>query len=172
MAYDAKKLAIVEEGGIKIAEDLTTLASIISGQMNGELSAVKLAEIFIVVKAANEIIEENRKVIGGLFQKMSYETIPEAFERDKIKTLTTESGYRLTVSVRFSVSMLDKEAGIGWLRKNGMEAIVQETVNSQTLSAAIREKVEKYNLDPPDDIFKVSTAPYTSATAVKRGKAA
>jgi len=62
---------------------------------------------------------------------------------------------------------LDKDAGLNWLRANGHEGIIIETVNSSTLSAFAKSQLEEEGVDLPDDIFKIGTSPYTSITKVK-----
>lgn len=131
-----------------------------------ELTVSQLVEYWLLARRVNDTIEAGRKELGKLVQHLSMEKIPNRFEAENLKTITTDSGYRITVAYRFSVSMLDKEKAYEWLRKNELGDLIIETVNSGTLSSQIRQMIEKEGIDPPDDIFKQSNAPYTSATKV------
>src|SRR5690606_39367494 len=53
-----------------------------------------------------------------------------------------------------------------WLRDNGHESLVQETVNSSTFKAFIKERM-KEGKEYPKDLIKVN--PFSRATVVKGG---
>ena len=112
-------------------------------------------------------IKEAREALNELEERLSREQIPEVMKEHGIKTTTIEGVGRVTVSYRFSCSMLDKEAGLEWLRQSGNGGIIIETVNSSTLGAFAKSKLEDDGEELPADIFKVGTSPYTSITKVK-----
>ena len=85
-------------------------------------------------------------------------------EHEGVKTITLIGIGRVTVSHRFSCSMLDKERGMKWLKDEGHGSIVQETVNSSTLAAFAKDITVNQGGSLPEDLFKVGTAPYTSIT--------
>jgi hypothetical protein len=58
-----------------------------------------------------------------------------------------------------------KEIGIEWLRSNNAEDLIQETVNSQSLSRFAKDLIEE-GRELPEDIFNVAIIPNTSRTKV------
>jgi hypothetical protein len=115
------------------------------------------------------------EVITGILKPLKEEIeltktvrIPEAFARDKVKTLTTESGYRVTVSMNVYAGFREgqREAAYEWLRNNGMGSIIIETVNSSSLSKLARETLEA-GKELPDELFNVALVPGVSKTKVR-----
>jgi hypothetical protein len=112
--------------------------------------------------------DKERKRIYEALESLSRKTIPEMMEEQGIKTITLEDiGYRFTVSQRFSCSMPDKEAGMAWLKANGLGDLIQPTVNAQTLSSAAKKRLEDEGLEMPTDLFNTSYMAFTSATKAK-----
>jgi hypothetical protein len=128
---------------------------------------VKLVKHYNQLRLATARIKEAREALNEMEEKLSREQIPEIFREQEIKTTTIEGVGRVTVAYRFGCSMLDKEAGLEWLRGNGHGGIIIETVNSSTLSAFAKSMLEESGAELPDTIFKTSTSPYTSITKDK-----
>lgn len=119
------------------------------------------------LRKATEQIKEARKALDEIEEHMSREDVPDILRENKIKTITVEGVGRVTISHRWSASMLDKEAGIMWLKANDMGGIVQETVNAQTLAAHAKALMETKGTELPPDVFKVGQMAFTSITKVK-----
>ena len=95
---------------------------------------------------------------------LSYEIIPTLFTNQGVKTITLPEIGRVTINVRWSASMLNKEAGMQWLRDTGNEGLIITTVNAGTLSSFA--KAETLAGKPlPSDLFKVGTAQHVSITS-------
>jgi hypothetical protein len=60
--------------------------------------------------------------------------------------------------------MLDKQLGFDYLRANGAEGLIIETVNSQTLAAYAKELSTEEGKELPADVFKTGIMTYTSIT--------
>lgn len=112
-------------------------------------------------------IKEARQALDEMEELFSREIVPNSMKANGVKTVTVEGVGRVTVSHRFSCSILDKPLGFNWLRENGHGGLIQETVNSSTLGAFARNLIEEQGIELPPDIFKTSTMPYTSITKVK-----
>lgn len=119
------------------------------------------------LRLAAASIKESREAISQMEEDLSKVIIPEVMRENKVKTITLEGVGRVTVSYRYSCSMIEKDQALAWLKKNGHGGIVIETVPSPTLSAFAKELVETKNESLPDDLFKTGTNPYTSITKVK-----
>jgi hypothetical protein len=115
-----------------------------------------------------EAFDKQRKRINAVIEALSRGTLPEMMGEEGVKTVTLEDvGYRFTVSQRFSCSMPDKEAGMGWLRSNNLGDLIQETVNAQTLASAMKRLIEEEGREPPPELFNTSYMAYTSATKAR-----
>ena len=128
----------------------------------------ELSETFVLARECAECASEATKELNKFKDYMSYSVLPEAFTEEGLKTITTDSGYRVTITAGLSVTMANKEKGFEWLKENGYEALIQETVNSSALKAAVKRMLEEEGVEPPSDAFNVKPAPYSSVTKVKK----
>jgi hypothetical protein len=128
---------------------------------------VELIRHYNHLRLATAEIKEAREALAEMEERLSRESIPDIFREHGIKTTTIEGVGRVTVSYRFSCSMLDKEMGLNWLRESGNEGIIIETVNASTLAAFAKTMLEEKGEELPTTIFKTGTSPYTSITKVK-----
>ena len=76
---------------------------------------------------------------------------------------------RITVSqvVKASILTEQKESAYLWLRREGYDAVVKETVNASTLSAIAKEKIESGN-ELPKTVFNVHTSERISLTKLNK----
>jgi hypothetical protein len=95
---------------------------------------------------------------------LSYEILPTLFTNQNVKTITLPDIGRVTVNVRWSASMLNKERGMEWLRETGNDGLIITTVNAQTLSSFAKEMALE-GMPLPEELFKVGTAQHISITA-------
>ena len=94
---------------------------------------------------------------------LSYEILPTMFSNQDVKTIKLDNIGRVTVNVRWTASMLNKEKSMEWLRTSGNEGLIIETVNAMTLASFA--KTETLAGKPlPDYLFKVGTAQHMSIT--------
>lgn len=111
-------------------------------------------------------IKQAREAISELEDTMSRNNVPEIMRDAGVKTVTVIGVGRVTISHRFSCSMLDKDAGIKWLKDNGHSGLVQETVNSATLGSFAKNMIQEQGKELPIDVFKTSVNAFTSITKV------
>lgn len=135
--------------------------------------ASKLAHTYAEVRAMLEAWDTVRDKLSEIEQKLSHETLPKAFEAEKIKTFTLLDGSRVTISDRLYASIIPEKRAdaFAWLRKNRLKDLIIETVNASTLSAAAKLRVEA-NQDVPEDLFKVTIIPGASLTKGRPAKTA
>lgn len=151
------------------ALQVTALASQIrreTDEVMAQGTHIDMVRHFKDMRDANAVIKEARKALEEIEDFLSMKAIPDAFKAAGVKTVTIEGVGRTTVSYRFSCSMLDKEQGMGWLRDNGHEGLIQPTVNSSSLAAFAKDMLENHGTELPIEIFKTSMNPYTSITKV------
>jgi len=116
------------------------------------------------LRLATALIKEAREALSEMEERLSREYVPEVMKEHNVRTITVEGVGRVSITHRFSCSMLDKEAGMDWLRNNGHGGLIIETVNSSTLGAFARSLLEDEGQELPSDLFKTGTMTYTSIT--------
>lgn len=119
------------------------------------------------LRQATEQIKKAREALDKMEDSLSHSEIPTVMKDAGVKTVNIIDLGRVTVSYRWGCSMIDKDAGMNWLRDNEQEALIIETVNASTLAAFAKNLMEEEGVGLPDDIFKTSTYPFTSITKVK-----
>jgi hypothetical protein len=116
--------------------------------------------------ALRDTVDDLKAKVNALqkhVDSLSYETIPTLFMNHDVKTITVNGVGRVSINVRWTASMLDKQKGMEWLRTSGNEGLIIETVNAMTLASFA--KIETLAGKPlPDHLFKVGTAQHMSIT--------
>lgn len=120
------------------------------------------------LRSANEVIKEARKALDEMAEQWSREFVPEAMREARVKTLTLEGVGRVTISHRWSASIVEgkKPEAFQWVREANDGGIIQETINSSTLSAYAKSKFEG-GVELPVHLFKVGQMAFTSITKAK-----
>lgn len=151
----------------QVCADMVQLAGFVRQDTNDVVATddhIAIITHYDKIRIAREQIKTAREALEQIEDNLSKEIIPTVMKNHGVKTITIEGVGRCTVSYRYSCSLLDREAGFKWLRDTGNESLITETVNSSTLSAFAKNRIEEEGKDMPDEIFKVGTAPYTSIT--------
>ena len=94
-----------------------------------------------------------RKRMGELYDRMNEGIVPKAFEDAGCdKFAIPELARSFYPLPKYSASIVDNEKALAWLRKNGMESLIYETVNRQTLAATLRGRLVDEGKDPPESM--------------------
>jgi|GEM_PF-5192136 len=114
-------------------------------------------------------MDTSRKAVYAQLESISRQVIPELLAEAGVTNITVQIGdlsYRFGKSQRVNFSILPekKETAFDWLRANGGDAIIQETVNAGTLSTFGKDFLKAKGMDLPDNLFAMSTLIYTSVT--------
>lgn len=125
---------------------------------------VEVIRHFDHLRKVNDKIKEAQAALVEMAERLSREYVPDVMRAAGIRSTTIEGVGRVSLSNRWSCSMLDKQVGMNWLRGNGAEGLIQETVNAMTLAAYAKSLSEEQGMDLPQDIFKTSIMTYTSIT--------
>jgi len=151
----------------RITNDLEQIAGIIRQETAATVAMkdhVALIRHFADMREVMDRIKTAREALQEMTDALSAVHVPDIMREVGIKTINVEGVGRVTVSHRYSCSILDKPKGFEWLRDNDAGALVQETVNSSALASYAKRRLEEDGIDMPPDIFKVGTNPYTSIT--------
>lgn len=132
--------------------------------------ASELAHLFGMVRDMNTVTGEALKPLSDAAGQLANVLIPKAFENENLTSFTTQDGYRVTVSTVYRASIKTDRKGdaYNWLRENGLEDLITETVNAGTLSAAGKAMVEEKGKELPEDLFNAAFMPTTSLTKVQK----
>lgn len=57
---------------------------------------------------------------------------------------------------KHSASMVDKDAGMVWLRENGGEDLIQPAVNASSLASFLKELLMESGVEPPPEVMKLN----------------
>lgn len=170
MPIDPKVLAQCVEEAYALSARIAKLTSVLTAQSDQDMNPGEAADMFIAVRESHESMNETRKVLWELHERISNTKIPEIFEKNKVKTVTTTEGHRVTIATRITASMLDKPGAMAWLRDSGHGDIIQETVNAGTLGSLVKEMIETDNVEPPANLISVKSMLHTSLTKAKPKK--
>ncbi len=130
-------------------------------------NSAEVAETMVAIRGVDDLCGDIKKRIAKLKELFSTVILPECFDNQDVKTLTTTSGYRITATASDYVSLpaANLEAGIEWLRANGHDDVPKLTVNAGTLKSLAKEELEA-GRDMPEEIFKSFIKRGTSVTKV------
>lgn len=126
----------------------------------------ELAALLRDLKVELDYQGAQKTVIQKKYDFLSIAVIPDLMDEQGVETMKIAGVGRLQVSsdINCSVPAPNKEAVQKWLRDNGHDALVQETINSSTFKAFIKERMREEK-DYPKDLIKVN--PFSRATVVK-----
>lgn len=132
-------------------------------------SAADLVRLYSRLRTAQDIIMLPFKDLSNLEGMLAKKLIPEAFDREQLKTLTTVDGDRVTTTMKLyaSIQAAKRAEAYEWLRANGHEAMIAETVNASSLSAFAKAEVAE-GRELPEEIFTVHIEPAISLTRAKK----
>lgn len=113
-------------------------------------------------------LEDAHKALAGRVSYAKEVTMPERMDAEECSTFNTESN-RITRTSRVFASILGpmQEAAFAWLRKNNYDALIKETVNSSSLSAAAKELIT-LGKELPEDMFATHVKDGVSITRKKK----
>lgn len=155
---------------LKLVQELRGLhdtASRVMGRVVREESTVAVGRAFVALYRIESELEAVHKSYSKLLEEYKTQHIPELLELEGQTNIPLVEGFRVGTSIRTMVTIRpDRKAeAYAWLREHGLEDIVTETVNAQTLSGAARESMVEGNVDFPPGLFNLNYLPSTSVTA-------
>ncbi|TXG97769.1 MAG: hypothetical protein E6R08_06520 [Nevskiaceae bacterium] len=130
------------------------------------LSPIELIKAMATVQSRKERGEAVMKEINAEFDFLRLVKIPAVFEEQEIKNMTVDEIGRCQLAADIHAGIVGgkKDEAYQWLRDNGFESLIQESVNASTLKASLKAALKKG--EPwPEELFRVS--PFTRASIVK-----
>lgn len=132
-------------------------------------SPLKLARAFVALHRLHEQMESTASELAKLFIEYKSRVVPEVFESHGVPHVPLSEGYRVGVSTLFraTVNKDRRDDAYQWLRDNGLQDLVIETVNASTLSSAAQVMRDDDNKELPPELFKTYDLPTTSVVSTK-----
>jgi hypothetical protein len=132
-------------------------------------SLAEACRLYFYLSEEYDKLDEVRKKIGLQLEHMSREVIPDIMTEEETSSITLEDVQRrFTKSTRTTASMADKEAAMAWLRSIGKGDLIQQSVNSSSLSSFAKQFMIETQTELPDSI-KVNHMTITSVNKLNRG---
>jgi hypothetical protein len=118
------------------------------------------------LQAQKEFLEDQTKELNKDIEVLVMSIIPEMMADLEVSTITIEDVGRLQTRADAWVTVLagDREEVHDWMRENGHESMVKETIHAGTLKAFIKQQV-KNGEEYPQHLIKHEA--YEKAVLVK-----
>lgn len=134
-----------------------------------DYSAYSLPELAAILKDIKIQLDEagaRKTELQKTYDYLSIEVIPDRMDDEGVDSMKVAGVGRLQTQsdIRCNVLAMNKEPLQKWLTENGHGSMIQDTINSSTLKAFIKERM-KENLPYPSELLQIS--PYSRATVVK-----
>lgn len=172
----AARVDLIKKAVARI-DEVSDRVDMITRAMTGAIPELiknhSLGEIIDTFTTFEDAADRVGKSVIALAKIVSYArevSLPERLDGDEIKTFTADSGDRMTRTSRIFASIVpgQKDDAFAWLRENDYQALIQETVNSSSLSAAAKELIEN-GMELPDHLFNSHYKDGVSITRKKKG---
>ena len=118
-------------------------------------------DLYGITYDASNNIEKAFKALTAFERDLSYEKITKVMEAKEVPSVRYKgrnfiSSFRVFASI--PENMRDK--GFAWLKDHGLDGIVKETANANTLSSVMSDFIEETGITPPEDVMKLHRQPY------------
>jgi len=126
----------------------------------------ELAQVLSDLQAEHGFHSEAKTALGKRIDILTMSVIPEMMAEEEIDTVSYDGIGRLQTRADAWVTVLapDREEVHKWMRENGHESMVKETIHAGTLKAWVKAQVKAGN-EYPTDLIKHEA--YEKAVLVK-----
>ncbi len=121
-----------------------------------------LLRSFALLKENKEKLSQLESLISDLYQKYSYEVIPNAFEANGFDSIKL-AGKNFILSTRVNASIPEdkREFGYKWLTSEAkVPELIKPTVNARQLSSFAQTYFEAHGAWPPEEAMNVHKQNY------------
>jgi hypothetical protein len=138
-------------------------ASVMMAEMDTQL--LNLEDLLIYFKGVDDAYNEldsARKSIYHLLDILDKNIVPQRLEdagcEDGVRiNFGNGVGYNFRRSTKYSVKTMDKAQLFAWLRERGDGAMIQETVNAQTLTTYLKGCMLDQGIEPPAGVAELTS---------------
>lgn len=142
----------------------------VQASVEGESEIKRLAARMKHLESMYDLLEAFRKEMNNEYDMIRLKSLPDLMAEENIRTMTFEGIGRVQLGSDVYASIVSdkKEPAYKWLRDHDYGSLVQETVNSSTLKAFVKEyqqNMEEGKEELPAELFKVQ--PFLRVSIVK-----
>lgn len=142
----------------KTTEMLTKMAASLGSALPPYVAEQPLGVAVDGLSMLDKSVAALEKALSEVKSRLSFAkevSMPQRMDAEAVKTFNTEN-FRVTRTARVFASITAEqiESAYDWLRDNGYGALIKETVNSSSLSAAAKELMQEGE-ELPEELFKV-----------------
>ena len=117
---------------------------------------------FYFFKEAYGVLDTARKELYNVLDDMDKNVIPEVLDKagvaDGVRIrISDDLGYNFRRATKYGTKVLDKERLYELLRERGAADIIQETVNSGTLTKYVKDLLLDEGIELPEDIVQLTS---------------
>mgnify|MGYP006422376637 CR=1 FL=1 len=121
----------------------------------------ELTDLLVAYRSISEVydrLDKQRKTLYKIKDRYDKQVIPQRmFDSDTAKVSVDSIGVSFYPLTKYSASVKDKEQGFEWLRSQGLDSLITETVNASTLASTFKEMILEQGVEPPEDLFNFTT---------------
>jgi len=121
----------------------------------------ELSDLLVAYRSLSDVydrLDKQRKTLYKIKDRYDKNVIPQKmFDSDVSKVAVDSIGVSFYPLTKYSASVKDKERGFDWLRSQGLDSLITETVNASTLASTFKDMVLEQGIEPPDDLFNFTT---------------
>lgn len=114
---------------------------------------------------AKEDLEAQLKIVNAHYDVLRMEIIPEKMDNDGVENVKYDGIGRISLTADMFVATADKEGLFNWFKTNGLEDLIQPTVNASTLKAFVKRRIVD-GKEYPTEFLRVT--PFTRASITKK----
>lgn len=121
-----------------------------------------LLKSFALLKENKEKLSFLEEMISNLYQNLSYEVIPNAFEANGFDSVKLAGkNFILATRVNASIPEDKREAGHEWLINEAkVPELIKSSVNSKQLSSFVTSYFDTHGCWPPEEVMSVHKQTY------------
>lgn len=172
----AEILNRLKAGSQKLGEHFENL-NVEFDKIKSDQSLTDALILYYEFKTTVEALNDALKPYNKMKQFLQYTYLVEIMNREDVKTTTVDSlGFRFTKSNKLNAKpnpnsdlSPDELRSVihDWLRENGGDSLIKETVNAQALSSFAKSYMVDEGKDLPEELFEVSTTSSISMTKAR-----
>lgn len=171
-AIRASTMGKVNDRLSEVTMRLVQIDKVVGQTLPEAIGANPLGQAVDLMASFDAQIRDLDAAFSEIKQRLAYAkevSMPKRMDDEECKTFNTED-FRVTRTAKLfaSIPSDNQEAAYQWLRDNGYEALIKETVNASSLSGAAKEMMENGN-ELPEDLFKCHVKDSVSITKKKKG---
>lgn len=154
---------------VKTLKDMSNEAIVEMEKMKVSTNIPEMCKFYKELTEGLELIDTLVKSLKEIEDELSTKLLPDLLEATGVDSIKVHNRlFVLTGRLHANMTQEMQPVGIPWIKSVGYGAIVKEGVNQSTLSAAVKEWMEKTGEVPPENAVKIFIKKGISVRKVKR----